>query len=67
MKYWTSLILTLLSIVGFAQDGQRADLLRSDGKIYVVVAVILIIFLGIIVNMIRLERKMNRIEKESGK
>lgn len=65
MKYWTSLLLTLMSVVSLAQDGQRADLLRSDGKIYVVVGVILIIFLGIVVNMIRLERKLNRIEKQS--
>lgn len=65
MKYWTSLLLTLMSVVSLAQDGQRANLLRSDGKIYVVVGVILIIFLGIVVNMIRLERKLNRIEKQS--
>lgn len=67
MKYWTSLLFLLVSLTSFGQDGQRADLLRSDGKIYVVVGVILIIFLGIVVNMIRLERKLNRIEKNSEK
>lgn len=34
----------------------------SGGKIYVVVAVLLIIFLGIVFYLIRLERKINKLE-----
>jgi hypothetical protein len=37
---------------------------RSNGKIYVVIAVILTIFAGIIIYLIRLDRKMTKLEKE---
>jgi predicted tellurium resistance membrane protein TerC len=41
-----------------------ADYLRSTGKIYVVFAVILSIFAGLIAFMIWMERRINRIEKQ---
>ncbi len=43
---------------------EMADIMRSEGKIYVVVAMILIIFIGIVLYLVRLERKINRLEKE---
>lgn len=64
MKYWINTILLMLtSATAMAQDGTMADVMRSNGKIYVVVAVIMVLFAVIILNMIRLERKMNKIEK----
>lgn len=42
---------------------EMADRLRADGKIYVVVAVLLTIFIGIIAYVIRLDRKIGRLEK----
>lgn len=42
-----------------------ADVMRSNGKIYVVVAVILTIFAGIIIYLIRLDRKITKLEKQS--
>jgi CcmD family protein len=39
--------------------------MRRNGKIYVVVSVILIIFIGIILYLIRLDRKITRLEKEN--
>ena len=62
-------LLGLIGLTGRAQDGipgkpvEMADRLRADGKIYVVVAVLVTIFLGIIAYVIRLERKINRLEK----
>ena len=44
---------------------EMADALRSNGKIYVVVAVILTIFAGIIVYLVRLDRKINKLEKHN--
>ena len=38
--------------------------MRHNGKIYVVVSVILIIFIGIILYLIRLDRKITRLERE---
>lgn len=60
---------TLLThtIISFAQDQapvEMASELRSSGKIYVVVAVLVIIFAGIVVYLIRLDRKITKLEKE---
>jgi CcmD family protein len=41
-----------------------ADTMRSEGKIYVVVAIMLIIFTGLIVYLVSLDRKVTRIEKK---
>jgi hypothetical protein len=61
----------LTGLVGRAQDSaagkpvEMADRLRADGKIYVVVAVLLTIFIGIIAYVIRLDRKISRLERGS--
>lgn len=47
-----------------AQNESMTDeLMRKDGKIYVVVGVLVIIFIGIIVYMITLDRRISRMEK----
>ena len=46
----------------FAQN-DNPDFFRSIGKIYVVVAVLLIIFFGIILFLINLDRKISQLEK----
>ena len=48
-----------------AQESQpeMADAMRTDGKIYVVVLVLATIFAGIIAYLVRIERKINKIEK----
>jgi len=48
-----------------AQHIEMADKLRADGKIYVVVAVVVIILLGLILYVVRLDRKISRLEKDS--
>lgn len=40
------------------------DFMRSIGKIYVVVAVIVAIFIGIVVFLIYLERKLTKLENQ---
>ena len=42
---------------------QMADAMRSNGKIYVVVVVLLIILAGLFVYLIGLDRKISRIER----
>lgn len=42
-----------------------ADAMRSNGKIYVVVAVVLTIFVGLIVYLWRLDKKINKLEKNN--
>jgi hypothetical protein len=41
-----------------------ADLMRADGKIWVVVGVIALVFAGIVTYLIRLDSKISKIEKE---
>lgn len=41
-----------------------ADALRANGKIYVVVAVVVTILLGLILFVVRLDRKIGRMEKK---
>jgi CcmD family protein len=60
------LITLLISATSFAQDKpEMADLLRSNGKIYAVVAVCLTILIGLFVYVLYVDRKLNRLEKES--
>lgn len=44
---------------------EMADTFRSNGKIFVVVAVIVTIFAGIILYLIRLDLKLTKLEKKS--
>ena len=46
-----------------AQEVEMAAAFRADGKIYVVVAVLLIVFLGITIFLFSIDRKLNKIEK----
>ena len=43
---------------------EMADSIRSDGKIYVVVLVVLIAFTGLMIYAISTDRKLSRLEKE---
>lgn len=61
------LMLVLLSALsGFAQGSgiEMADKLREDGKIWVVVGVVLLIFIGVIIYLIRLDFKISKLEKQ---
>ena len=59
----TFLFFNLFLLAQEKETVEMADEMRSSGKIYVVVAVILTIFAGIIVYLIRLERKITKLEK----
>jgi CcmD family protein len=67
-KLLLSTFLFFINLFAFAQDTTKevdmADTMRSNGKIYVVVAVILTIFVGLIIYLVRLDRKITRLEKE---
>ncbi len=66
MKKILPFLLALISLNLQAQhDIEMADQLRSDGKIYVVVAIISIILLGILLYLIRIDTKVSKLEKES--
>lgn len=50
-----------------AQDGEKgfSSTMRSSGRIYVVVAVALTIMIGMILYLVRLDRKISKLEKQS--
>lgn len=57
----TTTLLPLSALM--AQDG-GSDFMRSIGKIYVVVAVIIAIFVGIVLFLIYLDRKLTKLEDQ---
>jgi uncharacterized membrane protein len=61
-------ILSLFSIDTFAQQEiEMADAMRSEGKIYVVVAIIAVILIGILGYLILIDRKVSRLENRDFK
>ncbi len=68
MKKILVLAFLLLGYIGaFAQAGQdveMADALRGSGKIYVVIAIIIIIFIGLAIYLFSIDRRLKKIEKE---
>ncbi|OFY63350.1 MAG: hypothetical protein A3H98_13345 [Bacteroidetes bacterium RIFCSPLOWO2_02_FULL_36_8] len=53
------------STTGSASDVEMADLMRSNGKIYVVLAVVLMVLAGLIIYIIRLDRKIKKMEEDT--
>lgn len=47
-----------------ADQPEMADALRQSGKIYVVVVVVFIIVAGLLLYLVRLDRKVSRLERE---
>ena len=67
MKNALKLLLTLCLITNamplLAQDAEMADSFRRDGKIYVVVAIVLIVLAGLIAYLIMTDRKIKKLEE----
>ncbi|MCE4217323.1 CcmD family protein [Aquirufa antheringensis] len=61
------LLLLLISFTASAQasDIEMADQFRADGKIYVVIAVVSVVLMGLFAYLFRLERKVTDLEKRS--
>ena len=70
-QFLSSLIAIILFIPAFAQnsgsDVAMADTMRSNGRIYVVVAVMVTILVGLILYLVRLDRKISKLEKAENK
>ena len=59
----TALFFLLSMPIANAQSGST-DFMRSMGKMYVVVAVILAVFIGIVVFLVYLDRRLTKIENQ---
>jgi len=67
MKRIASLIcFSVLSLAVSAQENaaEPTDVMKTNGKIYVVMAVVIVIVLGLFIYLISLDRKISRLEKE---
>lgn len=62
-KYLFVILFFLSQHVVLAQEVQMADTLRSEGKIYVVVLILVLILTGLIGYLILMDRKVSRLEK----
>ncbi len=64
------ILLSMLLFLGFGaalKASDAAQMLRANGKNNAVIAVLAIIFTGLVVWMIRMDRKVNRMEQEQKK
>jgi CcmD family protein len=60
----TTIFLLLITPLLANAEPEMADTMRSNGKIYVVVTVLAVIFAGIFAYLVYLDRKISRLEKE---
>lgn len=62
----TLIILLLVSTLSFGQSGEieMAEAMRESGKIYVVIAVLCTVFMGLITYAILIDRKLSKLENQ---
>jgi hypothetical protein len=64
-KLLSILALTINFLPAFAEDGpEMADTMRANGKIYVVVGVIMIVLIGLFIYLFSIERKVKKLEQK---
>jgi len=60
-----TIILTQTNALGQVKEKvEMADNFRADGKIYVVLAIILVILAGLFFYLIRIDRKVTKLEEQ---
>ena len=71
MKSFKKIVVVIFFLCIFislpAQEGntvKMADLMRSNGRIYVVVAVMLTILTGLVLYLVRLDKKIKKLETQ---
>lgn len=74
LKYFFSIIFALLfCIAASAQSGsitkheEPTDFMLSNGKLYVVVAVVVVILLGLFAYLFNLDKKISKLEKQTAR
>ena len=58
------LLFLFISVFANAQEPQMADGMRAEGKIYVVITVISVIFCCVVAYLVIIDRKVKRLEDE---
>ena len=67
IKLFLFLVMVCNASILFAQDDtvEMADVMRSNGKIYIVVAVCLTILIGLFLYVWSVDRKVSKVEREN--
>lgn len=66
-KFSATLLMLVLSLQLFAQNGSSSisDSIYASGKIYVVVACVVLILLGLLFFLFTIEKRLKKLEKKS--
>ena len=59
------MLITTLGLLAQNSSVEMADALRSNGKIYVVVACIVIILMGLLIYLFSMDKRLKMLEKKS--
>ncbi|MDB9775293.1 CcmD family protein [Vicingaceae bacterium] len=66
MKNILVIILSVFAKLAIAQESiEMADRMRADGKIYVVVAIVATILIGLFIYLFSIDRRLNKLEKNN--
>ncbi len=57
--------LCILTMTANAQETELGDVMTSNGKIYVVMAVVVTIVIGLFLYLLSLDKKISKMEKKS--
>lgn len=60
-----TIALAFITAFANAQRPDNNDVMRSNGKIYVVMAVVVIIMIGFFIYLISVDRKLSKLENKS--
>lgn len=60
-----AMALAFITVFANAQTPDNNDVMRSNGKIYVVMAVVVIIMIGFFIYLISVDRKLSKLENKS--
>ncbi len=65
-KIAATIAMAMITVFANAQDAaaEATDVMKTHGKIYVVMAVVIVIVLGLFIYLINLDRKIAKLEKE---
>jgi len=65
LKYLLAVFFIILSLPRcMGQDAEMADVMRSEGKIYVVVSIIVVVLAGVLIYLVMMDRKVSRLERK---
>ncbi len=64
-RYFLLFASIIISMAAQAQNGANESIMRSSGRIYVVIAVLVTILAGLILYLVTIDRRLSRLEKEN--